>query len=188
MSTENALILIDVQKAFEHPKWGTRNNPQAEEQMRKILESCRQKAWEIIHIQHHSHSIDSLFYEYGEGFKIKSIVAPIEGEKRITKQVNSAFIGTDLHDYLQEKEIQTIVIVGLTTPHCVSTTTRMSGNLGYQTYLISDATAAFTLQVHHGKTLDPELIHDISIATLHDEFATVLNTEDFLQDLAENKI
>ncbi len=68
---------------------------------------------------------------------------PLEKEPIITKEVNSAFIGTNLKEQLDKLNIHTLVIVGITTNHCVSTTTRMAGNFGYETYLISDATATF---------------------------------------------
>jgi nicotinamidase-related amidase len=57
----------------------------------------------------------------------------------------------------------------------------MSGNLGFNTYLISDATAAFGMKDHNGKYYDAETIHNISLATLHDEFATVLKTEELIR-------
>ena len=60
------------------------------------------------------------------------------------KNVNSAFIGTGLENFhLKKQNYTSLVIVGLTTPHCVSTTTRMAGNLGFQSFVVSDATAAF---------------------------------------------
>ena len=91
-------------------------------------------------------------------------------------------IGTNLEELLKTKEVSTVVITGLTTPHCVSTTTRMSGNLGFNTYLISDATAAFGLKDQNDKYIDAEVIHNISLATLHDEFATILTTEQLIND------
>lgn len=178
-----ALLLIDVQEAFTDSKWGRRNNPDAEKKIQEILADCRQARWTIIHIQHVSDSPDSVFYKHGSGFSIKAVVAPQPNEKRILKSVNSAFIGTDLEQYLNEKQIKTVAIVGLTTPHCVSTTARMSGNLGYQTYLISDATAAFEMRDHLGNWLDPETIHHLSLATIHEEFATVLDIESFKKDV-----
>ncbi len=65
---------------------------------------------------------------------------PHPNEPIIQKQVNSAFIGTNLKELLDEKGLKTLVIVGLTTNHCVSTTTRMAGNFGYATYVVADAT------------------------------------------------
>lgn len=187
MKHAKALILIDVQNAFFDRKWGVRNNPHAEENMKKILEKCRADNWTIVHIQHVSDSPGSLFYKEGEGVKIKELVAPYPGEKMIQKRVNSAFIGTDLNEYLASNHIEQVVIVGLTTPHCVSTTTRMSGNLGYQTYLISDATAAFELEDHLGQRVDAQTVHHMSLAALHNEFATVMDTRHFLELMEREK-
>ncbi len=108
------------------------------------------------------------------------MVEPTDEELIITKKVNSSFIGTNLEDYLKENGITTVVITGLTTPHCVSTTTRMSGNLGFATYLISDATAAFGMKDHNDTYYNPATIHNISLATLHNEFATILTTEQLI--------
>ena len=179
---KKALIIIDVQKAFDDKKWGDRNNLNAEENISKILQFCRKKGWLVIHIQHISDNPHSVFHPMNVGFAIKEIVEPIDDEVIITKKVNSSFIGTNLEEYLKVNEISTVVITGLTTPHCVSTTTRMSGNLGFNTYLISDATAAFGLKDQNGRYYDAETIHNISLATLHDEFATILTTEQLINN------
>lgn len=180
---KKALIMVDVQKAFDDKKWGERNNIKAEENIRRILQLWREKGWTVIHIQHMSDNPSSLFHPKNEGFTIKELVEPIEGEIIITKKVNSSFIGTNLEEFLKINEITTVVITGLTTPHCVSTTTRMSGNLGFNTYLISDATAAFGLKDQNDKYYDAETIHNISLATLHDQFATILKTEELINNL-----
>ncbi|RST76134.1 cysteine hydrolase [Siminovitchia acidinfaciens] len=179
---KKALIIVDVQKAFDDKKWGERNNLDAEENISKILQLFRREGWSVIHIQHTSDDPNSVFHPTNEGFAIKGIVEPIDDELIITKKVNSSFIGTNLEEHLKTNEISTVVITGLTTPHCVSTTTRMSGNLGFNTYLISDATAAFGLKDQNGRYYDAETIHNISLATLHDEFATILTTEQLIND------
>lgn len=184
MGEENkALIIIDVQKAFDDKKWGDRNNPFAEENIRKILKVWRMKGWQVIHIQHMSDNPSSVFHPKNEGFAIKELVEPIEGEVIITKKVNSGFIGTNLEELLKLNHLTTLIITGLTTPHCVSTTTRMSGNLGFHTYLISDATAAFGLKDQNDIYYDAEIIHTTSLATLNEEFATIMTTEQLINGI-----
>lgn len=177
---KKALIIVDVQKAFNDKKWGERNNLKAEKNISRILNLWREKEWTVIHIQHKSDNPSSLFHPKNEGFAIKEIVEPMDGEVIITKMVNSSFIHTNLEEYLKENGITTVVITGLTTPHCISTTTRMSGNLGFETYLISDATAAFGMKDQNDTYYDADTIHRTSLATLHDEFATIYTTEQLI--------
>ncbi|CAM1350362.1 Nicotinamidase-related amidase [Tenacibaculum ascidiaceicola] len=140
-----ALILVDVQKAFLNEEYwgGNRNNKDAEIICGKILNKWRELDLPIFHIRHSSTNPNSKLNKQNDGFNFNENVIPLENEPIITKEVNSAFIGTDLKELLDEQTITTLVIVGITTNHCVSTTTRMAGNFGFETYVISDATAAF---------------------------------------------
>ncbi|UFU00657.1 cysteine hydrolase [Radiobacillus kanasensis] len=180
---KQALILIDIQNAFDDASWGERNNLEAEENAGRILRKWRELNRLVIHIRHISEKTESLFHQSKESSHTKGIVKPIEDEVIFEKKVNSSFIGTNLESYLHENEVKSVVIVGLTTPHCVSTTARMSGNLGFDTYLVSDATAAFAIQDQDGVYYDAETIHQTSLATLHREFATVLTTKQLLKGL-----
>ena len=182
--SENAvLIIIDVQRGFDDPVWGARNNPEAESNIAALLEAWRNSGRPIIHIQHNSLNMESPLHPDSPGNAIKEIVKPDAGEHVVTKSVNSAFIGTDLEEILRDKGYETLVITGLTTNHCVSTTARMAGNLGFKTYVVSDAVAAFDRIDHTGKHYTAEEIHDISLANLHDEFAEILDSQSVLADL-----
>ncbi|QGM81374.1 cysteine hydrolase family protein [Otariodibacter oris] len=180
-----ALILIDLQKAFDNEAYwgGNRNNKNAEEHCVAILEKWRELKLPIFHIMHSSQNPESLLHESNNGFEIKDQLKPLAHEPVIKKSVNSAFIGTDLKAQLDKQKISHVVIVGLTTNHCVSTTTRMAGNYGYVTYLISDATATFDRIGVNGEHFDAELIHQTTLANLHNEFAQVIDTNTLLSIL-----
>jgi nicotinamidase-related amidase len=127
--------------------------------------------------------VKSKFHQSNKGFEFNENVFPIENEPIITKDVNSAFIGTDLKQQLDKLNINTLVIIGITTNHCVSTTTRMAGNFGYTTYLISDATATFDRIGINGEKYDSETIHLTALASLNEEFATVWNSEKLMSKI-----
>lgn len=180
-----ALVLIDIQKGFDTIEyWGEqRNNLNAEENASEILNLFREKNLPVFHIQHCSSNPNSLLHESNVGNEFKELVKPIHGEIIIKKNVNSAFIGTNLKDLLDKADIKTLVILGLTTDHCVSTTTRMAGNFGYNTFVVSDATATFNKKGVDGQNFSAELIHETALASLNEEFATVITTHFLKQNL-----
>ena len=178
-----ALIVIDVQQGFDHPKLGRRNNPDAETNVARLLAAWRESERQIYHIQHLSTDEGSPFQPGLPGVEHKEIAKPLWHEPVVTKRVNSAFIGTDLEARIRQRMIKTVVICGLTTNHCVDSTTRMAGNLGFETYLAGDACAAFDRVGPDGVTYPAEQIHAVSLANLHGEFATVQTTDDILASL-----
>ena len=175
-----ALIVIDVQKGFDDPQWGSRNNPDAEEVIASLLEVWRETARPVFHVQHLSHSESSPLHPQRAGCELKELVRPLASEQLIQKRVNSAFIGTELESKLRQMGIETLVLVGLTTPHCVSTSARMAGNLGFTVYLPSDAIAAFEITGPDRKWYSAEEVHSMSLAALHGEFATVVDAKALL--------
>lgn len=181
LPSDATLIVIDVQQAFNDPSWGQRNNPAAESNIAVLLAAWRQTGRPIVHVQHHSAKPEGLFHPGKVGAQVKPEAAPRPSEPVIYKHVNSSFIGTDLEQRLRAAGASVLVIVGITTDHCVSTTTRMAGNLGFETYIVSDATATFERRGHDGRHYSAELIHDTALASVNGEFATVWNTDQVLE-------
>ncbi len=182
--SHEALVIIDVQKGFDDPSWGNRNNPHAESNIALLLSAWRRKHLPVIHIQHCSVEPDSPLRPDQPGNEFKEESLPIAGEAQFTKTVNSAFIGTKLEQYLRDQSITNLVIVGLTTDHCVSTSTRMAGNLGFKVTLVSDATATFDRTGHDGVNYSADDIHQVHLASLNNEFCKVRSTEWVLNEVA----
>lgn len=175
-----ALLMIDWQTGFDAwDHWGgNRNNPDAEDNARDLLACWRSQDLPVLHVFHDSREPDSPLKRSLPGGEAKPGLEPAGNEPFFHKHVNSGFIGTRLEATLRQLEIRELVICGLTTNHCVSTTTRMAGNLGFRVELVEDACATFDRHGVDGQSYPAQLVHDVSIASLHDEFCQVLKTRD----------
>lgn len=174
------LLVVDVQQGFDAPKWGRRNNPAMETRVAELLDAWRSTSRPVIHLKHMSTEPSSPLRpdQPGNAFKVEA--APRPNERVIEKRVNCGFIGTTLEAELRAGGHQTLVIVGLTTNHCISTTARMAGDLGFDTWVVSDATATFDRVGPERRLYLAEEIHAMSLSDLHGEFATVADTESVL--------
>ena len=181
-----ALLLIDVQKGLALPRLGQRNNPQAEANMACLLDAWRTRQLPVIHIRHCSTEADSPLRPELPGNAFKDEVLPLVGEAVFEKTVNSAFVGTGLERHLRQAGITQLVIVGLTTDHCVSASTRSASDLGFDVALISDATATFERIGYDGRHYSGDEIHRVNLVSLDGEFCQVRRTAEILDRLAGN--
>jgi nicotinamidase-related amidase len=181
------LLLVDFQSGFLDPRWGRRNNPDAEERAEALLHAWRAHARPVVHVRHMSTEPLSPLRPGQPGNAFLRPVAPAEGEAIVEKRVNSAFIGTSLESDLRRAGCRALVIAGLTTNHCVSTTARMAGNLGFHTWVVSNATAAFDRTGPDGVRHPAELVHAMALSDLHGEFATVIDSAWALASLASRR-
>jgi nicotinamidase-related amidase len=177
-----ALIVVDVQRAFD--EWEAagkrRNNPGAVARISDLLDAFRYRHAPIFHIRHQGTQPNSSFLPHRTGYAVKDEARELPGELVIVKRVNSAFIGTDLEARLRAAEIKTLVICGATTNHCVETTTRMAGNLGFDTRLVRDATWTFDRVGSDGDTHTAEEIHAMTLSNLNGEFARIMTADEVL--------
>ena len=179
-----ALVLIDVQYVWDHPSWGRRNNSEAENNIARLLHAWRETGRPIYYFQHLEQGPDTLFKagtHYGE---IREIVHPLAGEPVIEKKVHSGFMGTNFEERLHDAGITTLYITGFMTNGCVETTARMSGDLDFKTFVVSDGTATFDRVGPDGVLHPAEEIHAMSLVNLHRTFATIVTTAEVLRDLA----
>jgi nicotinamidase-related amidase len=180
-----ALIVVDVQRAFD--EWEEagkrRNNPDAVPRIVELLAAFRRSDAPIFHIRHEGTRPSSSFFPGGTGYSVKDEAREMAGEPVIVKRVNSAFIGTDLETRLRAGGIRTLVICGATTNHCVETTTRMAGNLGFDAWLVRDATWTFDRTGPDGDEHTAADIHAMTLANLNREFARILTASEAIAAL-----
>ena len=178
--TNTALLIVDAQVGvnFLH-HWGgplgRRNNPNAEERIADLLHTWRQHQMPVFYTVHDSRESKSPLKLSLETGKIIPKLEPKENEVIIRKDVNSGFVGTNLELQLRRSGISRIVVAGFFTNMCIETTVRMSGNLGFDTYLVEDACACTNRSQMDGTDVAPETVHKMTLANLHGEFCTVLN-------------
>jgi len=177
-----ALLLIDVQRGVDDTAYyggpsGRVNNPQAKDNIRKILNAWRSNGGKVAFTQHDSIEEGSplkLSLPTGqqlEGMEIKA------GDISVSKSVNSGFIGTSLELELRRKKITRLVVAGFFTNVCVETTVRMAGNMGFDTYLIHNACSTMNSVGIDGTDYDPDLVHNMSVASMHGEFCTAITLD-----------
>ena len=181
-----ALLVIDVQQGFVDESWGERNNPGAEENIGALLVAWRTSRRPLHHIHHLSLAPTGMFQHGTVGQEPKVIAVPMHGECVHVKHAHNAFVGTALEQKLREQDIKGVVIAGLTTNHCVSTTARMASDLGFETFVVEDATAAFGRLDLDGRTRSAADVHAAALSDLEGEFAEIVTTENVLAALSSD--
>lgn len=178
---KRALVLIDAQRGFLDSCWGPRNNPGAEKEIRELLALFRERCWLVMHVHHLSAEASSPLRPGQPGVEPMPGCEPRLGERVFQKSVNSAFIGTGLEAHLRAEGVDGLIMAGFTTDHCVSTSARMAANLGFRVQIVADATVAFARRGSKGP-LEPELVHEVSLASLRGEFAEIVLAGDLRQN------
>jgi nicotinamidase-related amidase len=178
---QTALVVVDVQRAFDDAEyWGARNNPDCERNIAVLIDAWRAAGRHVVFVRHDSIEPGSPLRPGGPGNELKDVVTG-EPDLLVTKHVNSAFYGEpDLHAWLQERGIRSLAVCGITTNHCVETTSRMAGNLGYDVLVPLDATHTFDRAGPDGTVMTADELARATATSLHGEFATIVRTSDLV--------
>lgn len=102
---------------------------------------------------------------------------PVPGEPVVDKPGRGAFAHTDFELLLRNKGIKNLVITGVTTDVCVSTTMREANDRGFDCVVLEDGTAASELSLHVGAIESVKMEGGIfgAVAKLEDMILAVEN-------------
>jgi nicotinamidase-related amidase len=120
----------------------------------------------------------SPFWPGQPGVEFQPALAPREGEHVVEKNVPDALVSSGLERWLRARGISSVVIVGVSTNNSVESTARTAGNLGFKTFVVSDATFAFAKSDFDGRPRTAEEVHAMALANLDGEYATVISARE----------
>jgi len=181
--TQTALLIVDMQVGMSWPASGDRNNPDAEQVIASLLEHWRGKGAPLVHIRHISRTHGSPFWPGQPGVEFQPLLSPRSTEHVVEKSVPDAFINTALERWLRVRDISSLLIVGVSTNNSVEATARTAGNLGFKTYVASDATFAFAKTDYNGVLRSADEVHAMALSNLHGEYATVITSHEAINGL-----
>jgi nicotinamidase-related amidase len=127
---------------------------------RRILQACRKKGYDIMHIKlgaqtsdpRHTAKINRkanfILPMDAEKGRFLSEVKPAKGELVFPKTNGGAFTGTNLDFVLRNMDIESIIVVGFLTDQCVLATAICGGDIGYDVLLVEDACTGTTKENH----------------------------------------
>ncbi|SDX85311.1 Nicotinamidase-related amidase [Aidingimonas halophila] len=177
-----ALMIVDVQQATDELAGDTEcSNPLMESRLTDLLACWRGGNGHIVHVRHFSHAPGSLYRSGHVGAEFKPCVQPRLGERIVTKHVSSAFVGTDLENWLSRHGVSQLVVAGFSTTGAVNSSVRHALCLGLSVSIAQDACACLALEDHHGRYWDAETCHWFSLAQLESLGASVESTHALIQ-------
>lgn len=145
-----ALLVVDVQTGLikKHPY----NEQKVISNIKGLISSARTSGTEIIYIRHQDPIGEEL--EYGtDNWQIYAEVAPLQNEKVFEKKYSSAFVKTNLKQYLDSRKITNLVLVGLQTEYCMDATCKSAFEHGYQIMIPEETNTTFDNEYLPGEKL-----------------------------------
>ncbi len=152
-----AIIVIDMLEDFFYGALKFERSTAIVPNVKKLVDGARKKDIPIIFAcDSHIKGIDKEFELWGEhalrGSEGASIIKDLEYNPEkdcvVYKRRYSAFFRTDLDILLNELGVDSLIFVGVHTHICVQHTVADAYYLGYQIYVASDGTTAFTQEDH----------------------------------------
>ncbi|MCX6052246.1 MAG: cysteine hydrolase family protein [Campylobacterales bacterium] len=183
---KRALFVIDVQNEYFTGKLPVCYPQNTLPNILSLIETAKLHDIPVVMIQHTLLNKNATAFLKGtDGWKLHESVKNIEPELYVEKNYPSAFVGTDLQEWLEKNEIDTVVISGYMTQFCCDSTAKYAMHLGYNVEFMSDATATLGFENNAGKVSAEEL-HRAILVHQAARFSYVLSAQEWIEKVGDN--
>lgn len=181
MSTPSrALIVVDAQQEYFNGPLEIQYPPREESlaQIVRAIDVAEAAGMPVVFVQHDLPEGAPVFAHGSASWQLHADVeSRVKPEhKRVTKQYASVFDGTGLADWLREKGIDRVTLVGYMTNNCILGTAVTAEPLGITVEVLSDATGAIHIANAAG-SVSAKQVHETLMAVLNSNLARVATTD-----------
>ncbi|MCT4634056.1 MAG: cysteine hydrolase [Firmicutes bacterium] len=175
-----ALVIVDVQNELieGHPY----NEKNLIENIKKLLLTARKYDRAVIYVRHDG-GVGTEFEKETHGWQIYEEIAPIDGEKIVEKEYNSAFHKTNLKEYMDSKNIDSIMLVGMQTEYCIDATCKSAFDLEYEIIMPEGSNTTFDNEYLSGQ----KLFEYYNYKIWNNRFAKVIPMDEALEYLRKGE-
>lgn len=177
----SALVVIDFQNEYFDGKMPIPNGKKALENARRLVNFSHQQGMPVYFVQHLGPANGPLFAKGSHFAEFHKELQPTKADYVITKETPSSFVGTALDEQLKGQGIKQLIITGLMTHMCVSSTARDAVPLGYQVIIPEDATATRDLATWDNKVVEHNVLQEAALAGVADVFVEIKTTDEVLK-------
>lgn len=146
------------------------------ENIQKLLKTARENNLEIVYVRHDDGQGTDLAYGT-DAWQVYSEIKPEKGEYIVEKTYNSAFHKTDLREYLNNKNIDTLVLTGMQTEYCIDATLKSAFDYEYEIIIPEETNTTFDNEYMTGGNLYEFYNYKI----WNKRFAKVMPVEDVIK-------
>lgn len=169
--SETALLVVDVQTGL------VESHPYHEklfiENLKRTITYCRNNGIEVIYVRHDD-GAGSELERNSAAWQIYKEIVPQNNEKIFDKTVCSSFHSTGLKEYLDEKHIENLILMGMQTEYCIDTTCKVAFEYGYRVYVPENTVATFDHPDITAETLNHFYLYTI----WNNRFAKVISMDE----------
>jgi nicotinamidase-related amidase len=184
-----ALVVIDVQNEYDSGNLRIEYPPVADSLRRigRAMDAAHTAGIPVIVVQQTAPAESPLFAAGSRGWELHEVVASRPHDHYVAKQLPSAFAGTDLGEWLQQHDIDTLAVVGYMTHNYDDTTIKHAFDAGLQVEFLIDA-AGSVAYANRAGSASAEEIHRVFAVVEQSRYAAVLGTDEWIAHLANGSL